>query len=72
MMLIFLLVTTPLAYASVNEFTVFIFAILCAVNFYLSVVAPNQKIPRNPFIVLGLIFIGTVGFQLFCGCSVYP
>jgi len=72
MILIFLLIAAPLAYACVYNLTVFILAILCVVNFYLSVIAPNAKIPRNPFIILGLIFIIIVCFQLLSGCSVYP
>jgi len=71
-MLIFLLIATPLAYASVHQFTVLIFAILSAVNFYLTVIAPNAKVPRNSFIILGLFFIGIACFQLVCGRSVYP
>ena len=71
-MLIFLLIAAPLAYASVHEFTVFIFAILCAVNFYLAVIAPNAKIPRNHFIFLGILLILVACFQLVCGLSVYP
>ncbi len=71
-MLIFLLVAAPLAYASVYPFTVFVFAILCAGNFYLAVSAPNAKIPRNSFIILGLVFIGVACFQLIKGLSVYP
>jgi len=72
MILIFLLVAAPVAYASVHDFTVFVFAILCAVNFYLTVILPKQKIPRNLFIILGLIFIAVVCLQLACGLSVYP
>jgi len=72
MTLIFLLIAAPLAYACVYDFTVYIFAILCAANFYLAVIAPNAKIPRNPFIILGLVFIAVVCLQLVSGLSVYP
>jgi len=72
MLLIFLLIAAPLAYASVHEFTVFVFAILCAVNFFLSVIVPNTKIPRNPFIILGVVFMAIACFQLAAGLSVYP
>ncbi len=72
MVLIFLLIAAPLAYATAHNFTVFVFAILCAVNFYLTVIAPNAKIPRNPFILLGLVFIAVACLQLACGISVYP
>jgi hypothetical protein len=72
MMLIFLLVATPLAYASVHDFTVFVFAICCALNFYLTVIVPKARIPFNPFVILGLFFIAVACLQLVSGHSAYP
>ena len=72
MILIFLLIAAPLAYACVYNLTVYIFAIFCAINFYLAVIAPNAKIPRNSFVILGLVFILIACFQLLFGLSVYP
>ncbi len=77
MILIFLLIAAPLAYAVVHDFTVFIFAILCALSFAVTVLGPNiiffkrLQLRRNPFFIIGAVFIVVALLQLVLGRSVY-
>ena len=69
-MLIFLLIALPLAYAAVHPFTIFVFALLSTLTFYLTIshrsakTAFDPKVIVNPFVVLGFVFILAALFQL--------